>query len=506
MLPLSAIPVLALLSACGPVPVDLPDGVSPDTSDAAADLVALLEGELDGVEVSEGEVVPLDGSGCGNDECPGGANLSSPYGMWTFPDDPPPTDGALTFQLGLDEALVYVGETPPPARYFSYTLYLYERTLPSGEIVTGRGSIAPSLNHRVVRLAGEPASPFSQLVIVVVAASPDVANRTLAVMRPTLERHGVLGAVNLLAIPWRSVQAAEALRADPDRDPDSIVDFQPGHGPSADHYMVAWRTADPVDPAHPFFDPEHPTGEVFRLHFDDPDPATAFRYPDLPPDDTSEVAEGPEVGAARDAVVTELLRAQAQNGLDGIVLGTTNGPRKSGFLCANGLEGCFLNSDDARYLRDGRPVRMRTTRSALFLVGVLHDEVQTVISGAADVSYSNVSVVDRDAGAETIASSMDRELAGSARAWLPAGVEGVSDALLDTLFVLKVARHCKESDPVCVEVPLTDVGPETRIGWTERVYLNEATHTAPPPSAVWPLLGVGVGPDLEEKADVVDLD
>ena len=42
-------------------------------------------------------------------------------------------DRTLTryFQLGPDEAIVLIGRTPPPARYFSYTPYLVTRVYPT---------------------------------------------------------------------------------------------------------------------------------------------------------------------------------------------------------------------------------------------------------------------------------------------------------------------------------------------------------------------------------------
>ncbi len=501
--------LITLLLACGPHGAADPTPTPADTptsrvSDPTDDLLALLNRDLPGVEVTPGETLPLDASVCDEVTCPGGVNLSSPYGMWTMPGDLPPTDGAPTFQLDHDEVLVYVGPTPPEARYFSFTLYLYERTV-AGDSHAGRGSIAGSLNHRVIGLAGPPESPFSRPIVGVVATNQGTASRAAELLTPVLASHGSTDALNVLAVPWRPADESRDLREDPSRDPTTIVDFQPGHGPLSDRYMVAWRAADPVDPDHPFFDatadPAH-RGHLFRLRFDDPGSPVPFGYPRLPPDDASPHTEGDALREARDVVVDAVQSGMEASGLESIVIPSVNGPRKNGFRCVNGLEPCFLNSDDARYIRESDKVRMLGDSAALFFVGVLHDDVQDRVEGAADVAYSNISVVDRDDRARTLGSWMDRELRGSARAWFPDGVPGVSDAELDALFVLKVGRTCDVEDPVCGAVP-EDLEPLARIGWTERVYLNEGTLTAPAPSAVWPVVGIGVAPEV--RADGSDI-
>ena len=44
----------------------------------------------------------------------------------------PPSPSSGEFQLGSEEAVVMIGLTPPPAKYFSYTPYLDWRVYPDG--------------------------------------------------------------------------------------------------------------------------------------------------------------------------------------------------------------------------------------------------------------------------------------------------------------------------------------------------------------------------------------
>ena len=62
--------------------------------------------------------------------------------------------------MGLDQALLIVGSTPPRARYFSFGQYLFRRFDADGSLLV-RGSIAPMLNQHTLELGD---TPFEQPV------------------------------------------------------------------------------------------------------------------------------------------------------------------------------------------------------------------------------------------------------------------------------------------------------------------------------------------------------
>jgi hypothetical protein len=79
-----------------------------------------------------------------------------------------------------DEAIVFVGRTPPECRYFSFDLYLMDRTY-GNETRWIYANLGDTLNHLVINTEGtpegQPGNPFNQTTIVVTTADKGIDQR-----------------------------------------------------------------------------------------------------------------------------------------------------------------------------------------------------------------------------------------------------------------------------------------------------------------------------------------
>jgi hypothetical protein len=143
-----------------------------------------------------------------------GNNPSSPYGVYCLPpapgdatdgpaEPPCPGDGNLRWRWRLreDEAVVFLGQTPPTARYFGFRSYLFSR-----QGLFGRrelfASLGDSLNFQVIATAGTPngtaGDSFDRETVVISTAD----RRFEALLRQLLASSGAPQAiVNTEVIP-----------------------------------------------------------------------------------------------------------------------------------------------------------------------------------------------------------------------------------------------------------------------------------------------------------------
>jgi hypothetical protein len=109
-----------------------------------------------------------------------GYNAGQFYKRWVVPPVPgqAPTP-EFVFRLAPDEAVVYVGKTPPLGDYFSYTAFLWSRRYPDSYLPTGDwlfASVHDPLNNAWIRTEGE-GGPFEKDTIVVLTADEGVYER-----------------------------------------------------------------------------------------------------------------------------------------------------------------------------------------------------------------------------------------------------------------------------------------------------------------------------------------
>ncbi len=127
----------------------------------------------DGFTVADGSFSEVDISVCcdpGN-SCYGN-NPASPYLTAKVPPAPGQVvgnDSPDTFRFQSDEALLLVGTTPPPAAYFGFTPYLFDRDNGAGSRVPVFASLSETLNHEVIGVEGGPGVHGRPTVIIVCA-------------------------------------------------------------------------------------------------------------------------------------------------------------------------------------------------------------------------------------------------------------------------------------------------------------------------------------------------
>jgi hypothetical protein len=92
-------------------------------------------------------------------------------------------DAAAFWNLGPDEAVVFVGRTPPECRYFSFDLQLVERTY-GNEARWIWSNLGDTVNNLVINTEGTPngaaGNPFNQTTVIVATADRGIDQRIQA--------------------------------------------------------------------------------------------------------------------------------------------------------------------------------------------------------------------------------------------------------------------------------------------------------------------------------------
>ncbi|MCA9491290.1 MAG: hypothetical protein KC621_15270 [Myxococcales bacterium] len=419
--------------------------------------------EASGLRVAEGSFTFTDSADC----CQPGVsclwnNPSTPYGVYAvppLPDEPPVpvVDGwSSLFRMRGDEAVVYLGRTPPRAAYYSFRTYAQYRPEPhpqTGELVPlpVLGSLGPSLNPIVVGAqAGADAVWDAPLAVVTTA---DAA----------LERQ---------IVDWLVQTGWDADHVQVDRIPPGEARL--GTGQDADLLSMVVRVAlfEDTDAGAAWM--ADPGARVLRLTPVE-ERAVAEPHPRQPVPQggsgTSEQAWASAEAALGDAIV---------NGFPGFFVfeQTSNPLFEETYDCLATLT-CFGESSD-RYNARIPAFFLWDDGSFVLSWGVNHGRV-----GKAAYSSVAINTVVNQIGLDAVDST---GMPGSARAFL-------DDPLVDDLYVVAVARDCAAvgatlaslghgTAPVpCMEVPTTCPG----VAFTEpmmlnwRAYLEEATNAAPIP-------------------------
>lgn len=161
--------------------VDGPGG-SGEVRGRTAAFVATLE--AGGFEVREGHLETVSSIEVLNDwqfmDSCAGNNAGQPYKRFVVPPHRgQDVEADLMLRLRPDEAVVYVGRTPPQCDYFSFVPYLWSRQYPDSCKLTGDhlfASVGDPLNNALIKTEGL-GNPFHKNTIVVVTADEGVYER-----------------------------------------------------------------------------------------------------------------------------------------------------------------------------------------------------------------------------------------------------------------------------------------------------------------------------------------
>ena len=426
------IPVLLFLAACGS------SATSPDATALAPDAALDLGGAFtaNGLRAAAGSYEFLDLSTCCEASCAGN-NPSSPYATFFVPPGPDETaanpharaDGKSdAFRLRADEAVVFVGTVPPPARYFGVTPYLDDRDDGSGGRRTVAASLSETLNNLVIKTDSDR---------VAIIATGDAG--TDAKVRASLVASGFpAGAINTIVF-----------------DP-AIAHF--GSDASADTFGVLFRVALPDDASVLAAYIAAPGGSVWRITPDGAGAPSPLPSPTARAKDTTitETALSPSVDTLAAQIAAQYPDYTATE------LGVDDGVPDPA-ACIAGDKVCAFDNRDTTY--------PATSPSVLFL----HDDDFYVVFGvdhqaAHTVTYANVAVY-----------ALQHLVGVASIAFAPGSA---TDA---HLYAYKIARTCG-SDPYCLEVPVgacpTGIANGALGSIAFRTYLEPSTATAPSPSVL----------------------
>ena len=86
------------------------------------------------------------------------------------------------FHLGQNEALILIGQTPPPMAYFSYTVFMGSRRTTRfpynfGIFSLVNAYVADSINNMTVHTSGPPNDPFNRQMLLFIVADQEVEAR-----------------------------------------------------------------------------------------------------------------------------------------------------------------------------------------------------------------------------------------------------------------------------------------------------------------------------------------
>lgn len=426
---------------------------------SADELVTTLEG--DGFEVSEGKFRLLDLSQCCDEgkSCAGN-NPSSPYCAYylprapqqTAPNDNEDADGlSNSYRLAADEAVVWIGETPPEAAYFGFTDYLMSRDDGSGDRGSVFASLGETLNNGVLGVAGpSDGVKFGRQAMVIHTPDAGIAER---IKRAALRAGVEEAAINIAPID------AESTRL--------------GLEASADTLGVLFRSALYTDEAAGERWLSVPPAYLFRVTpVSEPTETAPYgKAPTRPKD--AETDENSTYAEAATELERAIIEAYATTH-DAIVEPMTEGTPDP-YACIAGERSCAGDNRDTIYPATSPflwPVRLK---DFLIVHGVDHSQ-----TGKATYANASLYAVQHLAGVAAVSS---KSWSGSAARYLP------DHPLADKLYAYKIARACN-GDEFCLEVPAAPcpggIAPGALAVVAFRAYLEPTSNTGPDPALLVP--------------------
>lgn len=398
------------------------------------------------------------------DDCYGN-NPSSPYLLFSLPGHPDepenipasaigdlpqvPEGMSPAYALEAKEVMVIVGQTPPSAKYFGFTPYLFTRADSGGDLVTIFASLGDTLNH--VNLLADGASFFDTQFAIVASSDADAAESA----RLALESDGVpASAINLMVLP---------------RD---LIDF--GLGPVDDTVMMLGRVALFEDAQAGAAYLDLPPLDVYRLTPDAMGEA-------LPTPERLPRGDGKDEDALEPAL--EELEAAIELSLEGQNIEEvtiTSSGAVSLFLnperCLDMVTECLGDNGDTTYAVG--PITVAQGDDTLLLGPDDHFVIYGVNHAAAGkAEYSSLAVYAKTKRMGVVTAN-DAEMLGSVEAYVP----GHPDA--DMLFAYEVRRDCEGRD-YCLDLPTEFPG----VGLTESLFFVFRAYVNP---------GMSVSPDFNE--------
>ena len=371
------------------------------------------------------------------------------------------------WSLRPDEAVVFVGRTPPECRYFSLDQYLMERTY-GNETRWIFANLGDTVNNMVIKTEGtpegQPGNPFNQTTMVVSTADKGIDQRIRAAAQSAGYSEGI---INTQVLPSAMLKMGVENNSDTFGvfiRPSLFADEQAGDDYIANKPAIVFRiTPNESVKLDPYNMSELKVRGTGTTEFDLMDDLEELRmaiidkYPDL---NATELPTSMTVTTGSDGI---------QRGIDVL------GPANDACYLWTGNQTCSSPTppfpDLTQYydfLRNP-PITLGTDADEFIIVyGVNH-----VATGKA--TYQNFVPYGADVW-NGVGMVTDVDFNGSAEEYLP------DNPNAKYLYVYKLARNCN-GDSYCFEVPYNaegygiDLDQPIMIGW--RLYLEKATKTGP---------------------------
>jgi hypothetical protein len=378
--------------------------------------------------------------------------------------------GNLTpfWNLGPDEAVIFVGRTPPECRYFSYDHYIMHRTV-GDERRWIFANIADTVNNLVIKTEGTPngsaGDPFNQTTIVIITADKGIDQR----IRDAAQSAGYPDNItNTQVLP--AVLLNMGLENDSDTfaafvRPALVTDKQAEENYINNTPATVFRiTPNNTTELDPYDYPELRVRGTGQTEFDLMDDLEELRVAILEKYNESNATELPTsqiVPIGSDAIQRGINAVGPNN--DAAYLWSANQTASSP------TPPFFDTSQYYPFLRDPAVTLGNNSSEFIIVYGVNH-----VATGKA--TYSSFTVYGADVW-NGIGAITDADFNGSAEEYLP------DNPNAKYLYVYKLARNCSENDTYCYEVPSgrgahgLELDQPLYIGW--RVYLENSTKTGP---------------------------
>ena len=376
-------------------------------------------------------------------------------------------DTSAFWNLGPDEAIVFVGRTPPECQYFSYDHYLLSRTY-GNETRWLFANLADTVNNLVINTEGTPngsaGNPFNQTTVIVATADRDIDQRIRAAALSAgyssdLFNTQVFPSAMLnMGIENNSDNFIMLIRPALYKDKQAGDDYR--NNTPATVFRVTPKETTKLDP---YNYPELRVRGTGKTEFDLMDDLEALRnvilnkYSGL---NATELPTSMTVPIGSDAI---------QRGIDAV------GPNN---------DACYLWSANqtvssptppfpnlTQYYEFSRnpPITLgNDTNDFIIVYGINH-------AATGKATYSNFGVYGADVW-NGVGAVEDPALNGTAEEYLP------DNPNAKYLYVYKIARHAN-GDPHCFEVPYgvgaygIELDQPLSIIW--RIYLEKATKTGP---------------------------
>lgn len=378
-----------------------------------------------------------------------------------------PSNLSSFWNLGPDEAVVFVGRTPPECRYFSYDHYLLDRTY-GNETREIAGNIADTINNLVINTKGTPngsvGDPFNQTTVIVATADRGIDKRI---------RAAALSAGYPSDIFNTQVFPSAMLKM--------------GLENNSDTFLMLIRPALYKDAKEGNDYLNNTPATVFRITPNKPTKLDPYNYPELRVRGTGKTEFDllDDLEALREAILKKY------SGLNAAELPTSQAVPVGSDVIQRGIDG-LAPDNDACYLwtvnQTAYPPAPPFPNFSLYYPFVLHQGITLgndsnefiIVYGVNHVAtgkatYSNFAVFGSDI-LNGVGSVNDPDINGTAENYLPGNPNA------KYLYVYKVARH-SNGDPHCIEVPYGPgaygirVDQPLMIQW--RSYLEKATKTGP---------------------------